>query len=454
AYDGLGRVASRADVVTASGTPHPIDQMSYTYDGVGRVLTRAESVTGGVSSTLTYTYDGDGKLTRVAQGSSTVEQYSYDVDGNRLSALVNGTPVPATYSNDQLQTFGSTSYSFDPAGFLTARGGDTFSYGARGELLSATVGGSTVSYSYDAFGRRVSRTDSSGTSQYFYGDPYDPFEITAARDASGVLSTYYDDERGLLFAIQRGGAWYYVATDQIGTPRVVSDATGAVVLTRATDSFGNVVSSSGAFDLPIGFAGGLADPLTKFVRFGLRDYDPQTGRWTARDLQILTGGDPNLYRYASNDPVNAIDPSGLKTSVVIVNFYYKPNVNGLPGFSTGHASITVNGQTYGFYNTGASTGSLLAGNDAVGSVNAEQSSPTRSYALPVTPQEAQAIEQYVGQQRQQKLVYNLYRSNCQDFVRIALQRANLPLPDLGPTPWELEYWMISLTQTGQAYPAR
>ena len=29
-----------------------------------------------------------------------------------------------------------------------------------------------------------------------------------------------------------------------------------------------------------GFAGGLHDPDTALVRFGARDYDPATGRWT------------------------------------------------------------------------------------------------------------------------------------------------------------------------------
>ena len=33
---------------------------------------------------------------------------------------------------------------------------------------------------------------------------------------------------------------------------------------------------------PFGFAGGLYDAETKLVRFGARDYDAGTGRWTSR----------------------------------------------------------------------------------------------------------------------------------------------------------------------------
>src|SRR5262249_28157759 len=77
-------------------------------------------------------------------------------------------------------------------------------------------------------------------------------------------------------------------------------------------SFGNPVSDSNpAFELPIGFAGGLADSVTGLVRFGFRDYDPAAGRWTTRDPIRFAGGQGNLFAYVGNDPVNLRDPLGL-----------------------------------------------------------------------------------------------------------------------------------------------
>jgi RHS repeat-associated protein len=61
---------------------------------------------------------------------------------------------------------------------------------------------------------------------------------------------------------------------------------------------------------PFGFAGGLYDVDTGLVRFGARDYDPHTGRWTAKDPIRFGGGDTNLYGYVVGDPVNLTDPSG------------------------------------------------------------------------------------------------------------------------------------------------
>jgi RHS repeat-associated protein len=46
---------------------------------------------------------------------------------------------------------------------------------------------------------------------------------------------------------------------------------------------------------PFGFAGGLYDRDTGLVRFGARDYDAETGRWTARDPILFAGGQGNLY---------------------------------------------------------------------------------------------------------------------------------------------------------------
>jgi RHS repeat-associated protein len=110
----------------------------------------------------------------------------------------------------------------------------------------------------------------------------------------------------------RNGVTYRVVTDQLGSVRlVVNAATGSVVQRIDYDSFGNILADSNPGFQPFGFAGGLYDNATKLTRFGARDYDAFTGRWTAKDPIGFAGGLTNLYGYVGNDPVNHIDPSGL-----------------------------------------------------------------------------------------------------------------------------------------------
>jgi RHS repeat-associated protein len=85
-----------------------------------------------------------------------------------------------------------------------------------------------------------------------------------------------------------------------------------VVKRISYDSFGNILEDTNpSFTIPFGFAGGLHDRDTGLVRFGYRDYDPEVGRWTAKDPMGFAGGDTDLFGYVLNDPVNLIDPEGL-----------------------------------------------------------------------------------------------------------------------------------------------
>jgi RHS repeat-associated protein len=62
--------------------------------------------------------------------------------------------------------------------------------------------------------------------------------------------------------------------------------------------------------MPFGLAAGLYDADTGFTRFGVRDYDAKTGRWTAKDALFFGSGDTNLYGYSLADPVTYVDRDG------------------------------------------------------------------------------------------------------------------------------------------------
>lgn len=136
----------------------------------------------------------------------------------------------------------------------------------------------------------------------------------AELDGSGtVVSRFvYGSKFNVPDYLIKGGTTYRIIADHLGSPRlIVNAATGAIVQRMDYDEFGNVLLDTNPGFQPFGFAGGLYDRDTKLVRFGARDYDPETGRWTEKD-PIRFGGGINLYTYVSGNPVNRIDPSGLK----------------------------------------------------------------------------------------------------------------------------------------------
>jgi RHS repeat-associated protein len=287
-----------------------------TRDGGGRVVRREETIAGGAPIVRAYEYDTAGHLTLVRNGDGgpAIEAYGYDAEGDRTSATSSDHPLQAaTYDTTRdLQTAaGPLAMSFDVDGFLQSRGGRAFNYGPSGELLSAEAAGGTVAYAYDATGRLVRRSLGAARTTFLYGNPDNFFQITASVDQAGELTTYFYDENDMLHAFDRGGTRYRVGVDQVGSPRVIVAGDGTIVGQIDRDSFGRILASSGSVTLPLGFAGGIEDPDTGLVRFGLRDYDPQTGRFTARDPSFYVGSPDNLYAYAGSAPTNRRDPTGL-----------------------------------------------------------------------------------------------------------------------------------------------
>jgi len=126
--------------------------------------------------------------------------------------------------------------------------------------------------------------------------------------------------------------WPGLFYDQVGSLRVVADVDDNVIKEVLYDLFGGIIEDTNPdLRLPVGSAGGLHDRDLGFVRFGWRDYDVRTGRWTAPDPIGERGGDPDWYGYCLDDPVNANDPTGLLAFL-------------LP-FATGMAGATAIGAT-------------------------------------------------------------------------------------------------------------
>jgi RHS repeat-associated protein len=146
---------------------------------------------------------------------------------------------------------------------------------------------------------------------FLYGDKLNP---VAELDASNnVVSRFvYGARVNVPEYMIKAGVTYKIISDHLGSPRLVVNAqTGVIVQRMDYDEFGLISQDTNPGFLPFGFAGGLYDVDTGLTRFGARDYDAFTGRWTNKDPIRFAGGDSNLYGYVLGDPVQFIDPAGL-----------------------------------------------------------------------------------------------------------------------------------------------
>jgi RHS repeat-associated protein len=265
--------------------------------------------------------DAAGQLETVRRDGALVVTYGYDANGNRVSEQPAGAAaITATFDDrDRLVSRGAVDYDFDAAGVLRSRTDTTsdettsYDYDALGGLTGVELAdGRQVDYVLDGLGRRVAKkVDGQLRFGLLYGEAMgpsvqlDPDGSVRSRFVYGTRSTVPD-------YMLRDGHRFRIVADDLGSPRLVVDVDSGEVAQRLDyDAFGRVVQDTNPGFQPFGFAGGLYDPDTGLVRFGARDYDPETGRWTAQDPIDFAAGDSNLYGYVLGDPINLVDPSGL-----------------------------------------------------------------------------------------------------------------------------------------------
>ena len=304
-YSAYGEVASHS--VSGSATAYSV---TYTRDGAGRIHVKTETI-GLTTHAYRYEYDSAGRLWQVYEDGATspTREWTYDANGNRDGGTYD--------AQDRLGSYNGVEYLYGNNGELRSRsvgGAETlFSYDAHGNLRSVAPPSplAPITYVIDGLNRRIGKKVSGTLVQGFL---YDGSRLVAELDGGGnVLSrfVYATGSHSPDFMI-KAGVTYRLVKDHLGGPRlVVNAATGAVAQRLDYDEWGEVTADTSPGFQPFGFAGGLWDRDTNLVRFGARDYDPATGRWTSKDPIRFAAGDSNLYGYVANDPLNHVDPTGL-----------------------------------------------------------------------------------------------------------------------------------------------
>ena len=176
----------------------------------------------------------------------------------------------------------------------------------------------TASYAYDPLGNQISQTVNDVTTN-FQIDPTGLGNVVAAYDSSGDLLTHYTYGIGLVSQVSAAGIAGYYDFNNIGSTVGITGTSGSYINAYAYLPFGQTITIAATGSNAFTFVGqlGVQTGGTGLLDMRTRSYDPTTGQFISRDPIGLFGGDPNLQRYATDNPVNSIDPTGQATMVTM-----------------------------------------------------------------------------------------------------------------------------------------
>ena len=102
---------------------------------------------------------------------------------------------------------------------------------------------------------------------------------------------------------------YFVHSDHLNVPTVVTDKDKAIVWEGHRKPFGDTEVTVATIEQPFRFPGQYYDSETGLHYNLMRDYDPRLGRYVQSD-PIGLGGGVSTYGYGGQNPIMAYDPTG------------------------------------------------------------------------------------------------------------------------------------------------
>jgi RHS repeat-associated protein len=331
--------------------------LTYSYGAAasnnGQIAGITDSVDNG--RTVAYTYDPLARLsTALTTGSVTYPQWGlswgYDRYGNRKNqTLTAGSGYQGSVTVNAATNHITTSgYAYDANGNMTNDGMNTLTYDAENHSVtsSGTLGSGT--YTYDGNGLRVEKVSGSTTTVYIFSGS----KVIAEYDngaAVGSPSREYVYGGGTLLAkIDSSGTKYY-HQDHLSN-RVVTDSTGATVEQIGHYPFGdpwyNATNDKLYFTTYERDAESGNDyAMARYHVWRLAHFlslDPLSG--SADDPQSL-----NLYSYARLDPVDFVDPTGLKCSWNTTRQVFECETWELASGNPGYTNPSIGGGDVGYF---------------------------------------------------------------------------------------------------------
>jgi YD repeat-containing protein len=317
AYDAASRLTAVSHHIDPS---EEIASYTYAYDDTSNITAVNETTPAGVFA-ITYTYDALDRLTEETYPRYTIE-FDYDATGNLTSRTDTMGTMNLTYDDaNQLQSRGSESFDYDQHGNLTTWWSDhgtySFAYNYENVLTDLVLpDGATLSFTHDAFDRRLIIQGPAGTRSYLHDGLNILLGGGGNLDQTAARYLYGNDE---LVARQNGllGFTAYLG-DALDNVRLLADANGQPFDAYHLEAYGYPPESAGIDDNSFRHDGKLGVyqpdvPSAPFSWMGYRDFGP-FGSFFTKDP--LPGNLPETqtmsdYRMGRN-PVGDNDCTGLR----------------------------------------------------------------------------------------------------------------------------------------------
>ncbi|MDE7469204.1 MAG: hypothetical protein K2M30_02830, partial [Desulfovibrionaceae bacterium] len=277
----------------------------------------------------TYTYLPSGHLQRVRRNKEIVEEYHYNKKGQRICdkiELMGKKPRDFIYNGrGELIESAGVEYEYNKGKLARVRygsqevllhyGDDTLLDGVR------MPNGDEIVYQCQELNPIKKYKNKSLVEEYVWENTLCLREYTDYNKNSHYEFIYRENRVPIGMVVQGALARKLCGNDamnlsfgydHLGTIKRIYNEYGALVKCIDYDSFGNILFENNVdFFLPLGFACGLRDRDTSFIRYCYRDYYPYIGRFTCIDPAKDYGTDGDYYDYCSDDPVTYFDPLGL-----------------------------------------------------------------------------------------------------------------------------------------------
>ena len=278
------------------------------YDPVGNVTKIVDGVN---SETVDYTYDDLDRL--LTASVPTGESFAYDTIGNMTSKAGTTLDYGTTAPKHAVKSHGSTTYTYDANGSMTARGTQTIKYDPEQRPILVQDGTSFHRAAYDGDGVRRKRDDSNGTVHYLGG--YER-KLAGGSSSPETITKYYSASLGAMsrpVAFRRGGTLHWAGSDHLGGTIRVLDGSFTALDGMRYKPYGEDRDTGSSLNTDRKFTGQTEDETAGLYWYASRAYDPAIGRFVSPDPIVPAPGNPqalNRYSYVYNNPLKYVDPSG------------------------------------------------------------------------------------------------------------------------------------------------